>query len=501
MPRLDLNIGHVRDAKKAAVPGAKAYDIIDTRARGLLLRVGPRGCRWAWKHEFNHRTRRMDLGDVDEWSIEDARTIAGEATKLIRERKGLPDAAWLAAQRARFGKAPPPDWTVGLGQPFVPSPEPKPWKGTPDFMAGTYRDAVDRYIAHVTATKKRATAADYRKTLTNPAFTHFMKLPVTRITVDEMQKAINAVAKAGHHASAVGMTVKQRTFWKWLGRPGVCEGSMITTAVMARLHKPERVKVPVVPGAPPVPKKRKKHFPLMPELGRLVALARSGALEPAFDVAILLLVAAAQRNHAVCSAAREDFADCDEEPGWGVWRVPPLHRKGASEEDEVEERTHAVPIPPAVWAVVKDRIDSLDGHFLFPAFRTWRGKMLVGHMHENTLSHHFAAMPDIIARPHDLRRALRSQGRKLLKVTPKEISLILDHAEGKAGSVTEKHYSDDELLDVKRPILERWWEMVERHAEASAPTLPPVEEIRIHITAAKLHRKNRKPKASAAAAA
>ncbi|WCS27883.1 hypothetical protein LOK46_13980 [Methylobacterium sp. NMS14P] len=499
MPRHDLNIGHVRDAKKAAVPGAKAYDIIDTRARGLLLRVGPRGCRWAWKFEFNHRTRRMDLGDVDEWSIEDARTIAGEATKLIRERKGLPDAAWLAAQRARFGKAPPPDWTVGLGQPFVPSPEPKPWKGVPDFMAWTYRDAVERYLKHVADTKRVGTLRDYRKTLNNPAFASIQRLPVSRITVDEMQKIIDGVAKAGHHASAVGMAVKIKTFWKWLGRPGVCEGSMITSEVMARLHKPDRIRQAVVPGAVPVPSKR-KHFPLMPELGRLVALARTGAFDPAYDVAILLFVLAAQRNHATTSASVHDFADCDEEPGWGVWRIPPLHRKGASEEDEIEERTHAIPLPPAVWSVVKARIAGLPGeHWLFPGLRPRRKGAPVGHMSEHTFTHQFDAMPGIVASPHDLRRALRTQGRKLLKVTPKELSLILDHAEGKAGSVTETHYSDDEQLDIKRPILERWWAMVEKHAAAAASELPSVEEIRQHVSREKQRQKGRVQGVAAAA--
>lgn len=500
MPRLDLNLSHVRDAKKDAKPGAKAYDIIDTRARGLLLRVGPRGCRWAWKFEFDHRTRRMDLGDVDEWSIEDARTVAGEATKLIRERRGLPDAAWLAAQRARFGKAPPPDGAVGLPQPFQPSPEPKPWKATPDFLAWTYRDAVERYLKHVADTRKLGTLRDYRKTFNNPAFDGIRRLPVSRITVDEMQKIVDGVAKAGHHTSAVGMVVKIKTFWKWLGRPGICEGSMITTEVMARLHKPDRIRQSAAPGAAPAPSKKKRHFPLMPELGRLVALARAGAFEPAYDVAILLLVLAAQRNHAVCSAAVEDFADCDEEPGWGVWRIPPLHRKGASEEDEVEDRPHAVPLPPAVWSVVKARIASVRGqHWLFPGMRPRKKGAPVGHMSESTLTHHFDAMPGIVASPHDLRRALRSQGRKLLRVTPKELSLILDHAEGKAGSVTEMYYSDDEQLDIKRPILERWWEMVEKHAAAETPGLPAVEEIRQQVSREKQRQKGRVQAIAAAA--
>jgi integrase len=373
----------------------------------------------------------------------------------------------------------------------------------PDYMAWTFRSATERYLQHVAATRKLGTHRDYRKTLNHPAFDSVRRLPVTAISVDEMQKIVDRMAKDGHHASAVGMVVKVKTFWKWLARPGIREGSMIQTLVMAGLHKPDRIRQVAVPGAAP-PASRKKHFPLMPELGRLVALARSGALDPAYDVAILLLVLSAQRNHAVSSAAIRDFADCDEEPGWGVWRVPPLHRKGASDEDERNEIPHAIPVPPAVWQVVKERIAGLEGqHWLFPGFRPYRKGMRIGHMSESALTHQFDALPGIVASPHDLRRALRTRGRKLLLVAPKDLSLILDHAEGRAGSVTQRYYSDDEELDVKRPILARWWDLVEKHAAAAAATLPTVEEIRAHVSAEIRRQKDRevKPPAGAASAA
>lgn len=505
MPRLDINLSVIAKARRDARPGEPEYEVIDTRAPGLRLRVGPRGVRWGWKIEHQHRTRRMDLGAVEDWSVEEARTVAMEATKLVRERRGLADIAWLAAQRARFGKAPEPTAAVDLPQPYKPvRTDDRPWKPVAEVLAWGYRTAVERYIAEVRDVRRKATAEDYRKTLTHPAFKELMYLPVSLITVDAMQKIIDGVAKGGHHTSAVGMVIKQKTFFKWLARPAIREKTFVKADAMVLLEKPQRSRAKAEPGGVPSPATKKRHFPLMPELGRLVALARSGALDPAYDLAILLLVLAAPRNHAVVSAAIQDFAECEEEPGWGVWRIPALHRKGASDDDERDEVPHAIPVPPAVWSVIKERIDGLQGqHWLFPGFRPRRRGMPVGHMSEHTLSHQFDALPGIVAGPHDLRRALRTQGRKLLRVTPKELSLILDHAEGRAGSVTQTHYSDDEELDVKRPILERWWDLVEKHAAAAAPGLPTVEEIRAHVSAEIRRQKGRPtmPPGGAASAA
>lgn len=76
-------------------------------------------------------------------------------------------------------------------------------------------------------------------------------------------------------------------------------------------------------------------------------------------------------------------------------------------------------------------------------------------------------VPGIVAGPHDLRRALRTQGRKLLRVTPKERSLLLDHAEGRAGSMRVGK-REEAMPDVRvseglwstgmlpEGILERW---------------------------------------------
>lgn len=485
MPRLDITITAINKARKDARPGQPAYDIIDSRAPGLLLRVGPRGLRWAWKVEFNHKTRRMDLGAVDDWTIDEARTIADEATRLIRERRGIVDVAWLAEQRARFGKAPEPTSRVELPRPFKPE-EIKPWKPVAELFAWTYREAVERYVASVTETHRKATAADYRKTLNHPDLKELQRFPVSTITVDRVQRLVDAIAKSGRHTTAVGMTVKIKAFWKWLARPAIREQSMVKADAMVLLEKPRKPRR--VAGDAP---RAKKHFPLLPEVGLLVALARSGALDARYSVAILLVAATAQRNHAVVSAARGDFMPCDEEPGWGVWRVQAIHRKGASEDDEEEERTHAIPLTPALWKVVKAHRDAGEGEWMFPGFRPRRKGMAISHMSESALTHLFDALPGVTASPHDLRRALRTQARKALKVKPLELSLILDHAEGRAGNVTEEHYADDELLDIKRPVVERWWDLIERHATAAAESLPPVEEIQAHIAREQERQKGR----------
>ena len=58
--------------------------------------------------------------------------------------------------------------------------------------------------------------------------------------------------------------------------------------------------------------------------------------------------------------------------------------------------------------------------------------------------------------PHDFRRAFRTHLSMHLGFTNADAKLILDHTEGKAGDVTEDHYSLDESLPRKKKIMDAW---------------------------------------------
>ena len=221
----------------------------------------------------------------------------------------------------------------------------------------------------------------------------------------------------------------------------------------------------------------------MDRVGLLVALARIDLLDPRQAAAVLLLVATAQRRRAIVSARVAEFSALDD--GWGCWRMPPVRRKTG--ESGRAQAVHAVPLPPAVWSVLQGQIEP-EAVYLFPAHRPRRAGAPVGHLSESTLTHLLAALP-VDASPHDLRRALRSHGARALRLPDAVLDLILDHAEGVSpGSVSERHYVDDDRLDLKTPVMRAWWDLVEQHAGAAAFDL---NEVRVEFLKKRAKQKGR----------
>lgn len=90
-----------------AVPKGKAYDLIDAGCPGLIMRVGPRGVKFAFKFESGHKTHRITLGSTDMLKLADARAIATEARRRLVDRLGVPDDRWLEAKLRQMHKLPP----------------------------------------------------------------------------------------------------------------------------------------------------------------------------------------------------------------------------------------------------------------------------------------------------------------------------------------------------------------------------------------------------------
>ncbi len=69
------------------------------------------------------------------------------------------------------------------------------------------------------------------------------------------------------------------------------------------------------------------------------------------------------------------------------------------------------------------------------------------------------------------------------------LDLIIDHAEGVApGSVSERHYTLDDRLDLKLPVMRAWWDLVEEHAGKAAFDL---DEVRTAFLAKRAEQKGR----------
>ena len=484
---VDLTATFVERARSEQRPGVAAVDVRDLRAPGLLLRVSPRTISWGWKAERLGRTVRLDLGPVERLTVAQARSVAGEATDLLRSGNGWPTILWLNRRLGELGLVRMQDVfpeVVRHEAPPVPPPKPRTW---------TYERAVEAYLAAHEDEWKAKTFPDARKNLRHPALASLFRQPVANVTPDALATLLAAKNRT-HHRQAAALYVRLRHFYRWLATPGPRLDSGVGKGHLDDLPRPKRPKAKEGrDGTVIAPVRRQQvRFPTMERVGLVVALARTDLLRPPFPAAVLLLVATVQRRYAIATAKRDEFAEIPGEPGWGVWRLPPVRRKTG--EQAGAQAHHSIPLPPPVWAAVREQAEAAaDSAWLFPGMRPRRAGEPVGHLSADALTHLMAALP-VDASPHDLRRALRSHGARTLRLHDGVLDLIIDHAEGVApGSVSERHYVDDDRLDLKLPVMRAWWDLVEEHAGKATFDL---DAVRAAFLAERSRQKGREPKAA-----
>lgn len=465
---VDLTATFVERARSEQRPGVPAVDVRDQRAPGLLLRVSPRTISWGFKAERLGRTIRLDLGPVERLTVAQARSVAGEASDLLRSGNGWPSVLWLNRRLTELGLVRREDVFPEVARHEAPPalpPRPRTW---------TYERAVEAYLSAHEDEWKAKTLPDARKNLRHPALVGLFRQPAANVTPDALATLLAAKNKT-HHRQAVALYVRLRHLYRWLATPGPRVDSGVGKGHLDDLVRPKRPKAKEgKDGTLVSPMQRQRvRWPTMERVGLVVALARTDLLRSPFPAAVLLLVATVQRRYAIATAKRDEFADVPSEPGWGVWRLPPVRRKTG--EQESAQAHHSIPLPPPVWAAVREQIEAAAGSaWLFPGMRPRRKGEPVGHLSADAITHLLAALP-VDASPHDLRRALRSHGARTLRLPDGVLDLIIDHAEGVApDSVSERHYVDDDRLDLKLPVMRAWWDLVEQHAGAAAFDLDAV---------------------------
>lgn len=487
---VDITATYIERAGREQRPGVAAVDVRDSRAPGLLLRVSPRTISWGWKAERFGKTMRLDLGAVDGLTIVQARAIATAATTMLRSGNGLPTPRWLVIHRVEMGLTTQeeayPD-IVHL-KPLKPQ-APRTW---------TYTQAVDAYLSAHEDGWRKASDDDARKNLRHPVLRRFLLLPVATVTADDLAGVLTAKNKT-HHRMAAALFVRLRHFYRWLSTAGPRRDSGVAKGHLDDLEKPRPPASREEDDAPAAAPRQRVRFPTMDRVGLLVALARTDLLDGPFPAAVMLLVSTVQRRTAICTARRAEFRPLED--GWGCWTLPPVRRKTGdkAKRERRQQSHHAVPLPPPVWDALQEHLATHESQWLFLGMRPSKAGAPVRHMNVSTLTHLLQALP-VDASPHDMRRALRSHGARTLRLPDSSLDLVIDHAEGKApGSVSEAHYTDDDRMDLKRPVMQAWWTHVEEHAATARFDL---DEVRAGFLKAKAAQKGRtvKPRGSAAAA-
>lgn len=481
MPPIQITQSTIVAAKAKARPGAAQSEITDSRAEGLRLRIGARGVIWQYRFKSGGESRRLNMGSVDSWDIAEARKVAGAAKDLVQSGR-LPDEAWLDDQRVAFGKreAAPELVVPGL------------W---------SWEEAKTEYLAEVERTRKPATLDDYRRMLGTPELSRFHGREVAGIRLEEMAQAVEEVHRRGveRHAEHVASVV--RPMWHFLGTPSKRSLSGVASGTMKELRAPERSRDDADNEIT-----KTLYVPPMLEVGRIVAICRSGALHPVVAGAIELTVFTCQRVSATAQALRDKFTD---DPDYDtLWAIPAAHRKTARRLGDKGD--HVLPLPAPAWQAALRSVEwcvAADDDRLrtslrvFPQLRPGKAAnppTTSSHMSQSTITHTLSYLPGVTATPHDLRRAFGTHGEVDLDFTESDTKLILDHHEGrKSTDVTARSYAIHHRLAKKAAVLDAWAEHVEKHvleAMAADPRLSDVEWIKRRVQIAQDVAKNMKPR-------
>ncbi len=468
---IKLNEALVKQGIADAVPKGRAYDIIDAGCPGLIMRIGPRGVKFAFKFESGHKTHRLTLGSTTMLRLADARAIATEARRRLVDRLGVPDDRWLEAKLRQMRKLPPKEENPAPRDPALVEAFEDMWRPG----EWTWAQAKEAYLKEVARVRRPATHLDYSKMLGVPELARFDGRRVKRITVDDLATVVHEIHESGRERHAEHLASVLRPMWVYLAKHGTKLKSGVEKPI-PDLRAPERT-----PGDKPRANGKVPggHIASPAEIGRALAIARSGAVEATVATALQLLVLTGQRRRPIAEALVEDFVPWIETPGWGVWSMGPRHRKTAAKRGD--KHRHCVPLPPALWEMVQAqmaRAAEAGTPYLFPQVRPKRaGDAGDGHLSDAALNHKLLDMA-IMASPHDMRRGLSTTLQAVFRCDPLDVKRILDHNEGvRSDDVLEKHYTKDDRLDLKQPLMANWCAWADEQAAAAAATLPGAEEL------------------------
>ena len=457
---VDITKSLISSTEKVVQVDKKRRELIDAKAPGLILRVGARDSKWSWKVEIAGKTHRLELGPTSEWTIAEARTLAIQATSMVRSRVAVPDAAWLHEQRTGSGKVPA-------------SVEAKATTSF-DWLQYDFKGARIVYLKEVARTLRADTHRDYKQLLEDPALDVFADRKVSTITRAQFARTVAIIHRSGRERYAEKMAGVLRTMWTHLGTDLMTHRTGVEPGIMAGLRAPTATRTERG-HADPAKARKGRYVPSMQELGRILAIARSGAFDDQQSMAIQLVVFTAQRRRPVVSCWREDFTPILSGDR-GLWRMPPAHRKTAAMRDDAND--HVIPLPPAVWAMVEEWKNVPGTAWLFPQYRARREGMPINHMSPEVLTRALLMMPGVAATPHDVRRAFATHGERDLGWSRLASKQVLDHAGGReSNDVTAASYALHNGTHDTWPTLTKWVEYVEPFVQQAIDADPRLLDV------------------------
>lgn len=468
----------IREARET---GAAPRDIADGGCQGLTLRLTPTAAVWSIRFRHAGKPLRIRLGDAREWTLAQARSVAGAVRDHVGAGQGVPAEEWISLKRAALA-------AKGEVPTFMPRD-----KGPATWTFGEARAAWGAWMRREAEAGllRDATVRNYLGVMGGPTMRTLDARIVSRLAVADVAAVVETLLAEGKRSTARDVVRVSKRLWSWMGDPARRHLSGADPNSMSGLKAPEM-------GTNPT-----RRYPRLPAVAYMLAVSQHGVLSTPVGGAIQLLIYTAQRRLSVVKARVDEFEPWPAREGWGIWWQG--HRKigqGAPTEDDPRHGAHALPLPPHVWWRMQIYLSASRfeaevrgvqrSEWMFPAARPRRVGDPVRHLSPHTLTHAVAAMPGIEASPHDVRRAFATLCQRDLGVATPMVGMVLDHANSELlevsdGNAMAKRTTLDQMLALKAPAMEAWQKAV--WAETLRVELPDRITLKEQIVAENLRQR------------
>lgn len=463
-------------------------ELTDGRCKGLQFRVSEDSAIWTVRARLRGDQRRWTIGNSD-LSPDEARDRAGEVRAWCR-RGSNPDK--LVTQ-----------YMTGISMSkqihFDTERRAPSWE---------WQQAVDNFLDHIRLNRAAETYDDYARTLggwrrLDPKKRHaqvaelsrFRGKQVNTIAREDIAECVADVCKRAHAQGLHTLRVLG-SMWTFLGDDVRRRQTSVAPNLLLRVKAPEKPQQVFVRPAPSVLQlfdndyeDKRRDVPAPIELGRAVAIARSGALGERASLAVQLLAFSLQRRRAIIGSYAMDYrimAERNDPEADIVWIIPPYMRKRSDKRRA--NFPHLVVLTGAGAKTVR-RLDDLAMKLEYPyhfPVRAMPGKKTKNpYADPGFVNHALQFMPGVDVSPHGCRRGFGTHGQRELGLSLSDCKLILDHSEGAPpGDVTAERYALDPMLQKKKQIItlwSNWLELQVQAAIAADPGLLNAEALRDEI--------------------
>jgi hypothetical protein len=260
---------------KSALAGSLDKDhVSDTQVPGLSLRIRKSKVNWTVRATLHDRSKRYDLGRA---ALED--DAGAICLKTARNRaysvRAMCDAGYSPLKQINA-------WAIGTSLEKVETLEaekPKPsWE---------WSDAIQKFVDWNLAFRRKDTADDYRQKLADtPEMAKFRGRQVNLITRNELMEAVGKINARGKWSTACGVRRVLSRFFNWMAMAERQNDTNVAENLMLNTTDPERPANEIGMND----HKRTSDYddeeehgdaPPPIELGRALAIARLGVLNPA----------------------------------------------------------------------------------------------------------------------------------------------------------------------------------------------------------------------------